>query len=142
MPAVKPDLHSAEKSPAISLASGTVAVNVWPVRSRKPSQLKNQKVLVQSWCRILTGPPALIPNWFCTHGGRDRPVALRKKSFALKILLRKYSYASPCTEFVPDFVLRLITPPENLPHSGPRLLVCTLNSWIESCVGISTGKLM
>src|SRR6266700_491895 len=47
----------------------------------------------------------------------------KKKSFALKILLRRYSYASPCSELVPAFVLRLVTPPENLPHSGPRLLV-------------------
>jgi len=29
---------------------------------------------------------------------------------------------------VPDFVLKLMTPPENLPHSGPTLLYCTLNS--------------
>src|SRR6267142_916398 len=82
IPPVKPDLHISEKSPALSLASGTVAVNGWPVRRRKLSQLKNQK-----------------------------------------ILLRTYSYASPCSEFVPDFVLKLVTPPENLPHSGPRLLV-------------------
>src|SRR6266481_4210220 len=124
IPRVKPDLHISEKSPALSLASGTVAVNGWLVRSRKPSQLKNQNVLFRPpSCEKFTGPPAFAPNWFCTQGGLDFPAALRKKSFALKILLRRYSYASPCNEFVPDFVLKLITPPENLPHSGPRLLV-------------------
>src|ERR1700751_1786078 len=35
----------AEKSPARSAAVGTVVVNAVPVRSRKPSQLKNQNVL-------------------------------------------------------------------------------------------------
>src|SRR5216684_8841317 len=129
IPPVKPDLHISEKSPILSLASGTVAVNGWPVRSRKLSQLKNQNVLLRPPLRErFTGPPAFAPNWFCTQGGLDFPPALRKKSLALKILLRMYSYASPCNEFVPDFVLKLVTPPENLPHSGPRLLVCTLNS--------------
>src|SRR5713101_4403978 len=141
IPPVKPDLHISEKSPALSFASGTVAVNAWPVRSRKPSQLKNQNVLLRPPLREkFIGPPAFAPNWFCTQGGLDFPPALRKKSLALNILLRTYSYASPCNEFVPDFVLKLVTPPENLPHSGPRLLVCTLNSCIESCVGIRTGR--
>src|SRR3989454_12745427 len=123
-PPVKPDLHISEKSPILSFASGTVAVNGWPVRSRKLSQLKNQNVLLRPPLREkFTGPPAFAPNWFCTQGGLDFSAALRKKSLALKILLRTYSYVSPCSEFVPDFLLKLVTPPENLPHSGPRLLV-------------------
>jgi hypothetical protein len=107
-----------------SCASGTVAVNGSRVRNRKPSPLKNQNVLFRPPKReMFNGPPALPPNWFCTHGGLARPTAFKKKSFALKILLRRYSYTSPCSELVPAFVLRLVTPPENLPHSGPRLLV-------------------
>ena len=124
MPAVKPDLHISEKLPTLSCASGTVAVNGSRVRSRKPSPLKNQNVLLRPPNReTFRGPPAFAPNWFCTHGGLALPTELRKKSFALKILLRRYSYASPCSELVPAFVLRLVTPPENFPHSGPRLLV-------------------
>src|SRR5260370_33252954 len=92
IPPVKPDLHISEKSPALSFESGTVAVNGWPVRSRKPSQLKNQNVLLRPplW-EMFKGPPAFAPNWFCTQGGLDFPTALRKKSLALKILLRTYS---------------------------------------------------
>src|SRR6267154_178253 len=86
IPPVKSDLHISEKSPALSFESGTVAVNGWPVRSRKPSQLKNQNVLLRPplW-EMFKGPPAFAPNWFCTQGGLDFPTALRKKSLALKI---------------------------------------------------------
>src|SRR4029077_6984461 len=117
------------KSPFLSAAVGTLVVNTCPCRSRKPSPLKNQNVL--SWMRR---PPADAPNWFCVNGGGWflTPAriweALRKYSFALKTLLRRYSWTSPWILLVPDFVLRLITPPENLPHSGPKELVCTLNS--------------
>src|SRR5258708_1220191 len=124
IPAVKPDLNISEKLPAASFASGTVAVKGWPVRSRKPSLLINQNVLFRRpKCGMFKGPPAFAPNWFCTQGGLDLPAAFKKKSFALKILLRRYSCTSPWMELVPVFVLRLVTPPENLPHSGPRLLV-------------------
>src|SRR6267143_6131519 len=93
IPPVKPDLHISEKSPILSFASGTVAVNGWPVRSLKLSQLKNQNVLFQPLLREkFIGPPAFAPNWFCTQGGLDFPTALRKKSLALEILLRMYSY--------------------------------------------------
>src|SRR5713101_9067572 len=103
MPPVKSDLHISEKSPILSFESGTVAVNGWPVRSRKLSQLKNQNVLLRPLLREkFAGPPAFAPNWFCTQGGLDFPAPLRKKSFALNILLRRYSYPSPCNEFVPD----------------------------------------
>src|ERR1700741_4228934 len=85
IPAVKPDLHISEKSPVLSFPSGTVAVKGWPVRRRKLSQLKNQKVLLWRPLREkLTGPPAFAPNWFCTHGGLDFPTAFKKKSLELK----------------------------------------------------------
>src|SRR5712691_3216681 len=121
------------KSPFLSAAVGTLVVNTCPCRSRKLSQLKNQKVL-----SLIRRPPADAPNWFCVNGKGLFLIpariweALRKYSFALKTLLRKYSWTSPWIWLLPDFVLRLITPPENLPHSGPKALVCTLNSWIES----------
>src|ERR1700757_1221420 len=117
------------KSPFLSAAVGTLVVNTCPCRSRKLSQLKNQKVL-----SLIKGPPADAPNWFCVNCGGSFLTppriceALKKYSFELKTLLRKYSWASPWIWLLPDFVLRLITPPENLPHSGPNALVCTLNS--------------
>src|SRR5258708_28322397 len=124
IPPVKPDLHISKKSEDLSLASGTVALKGWPVRRRKLSKLKNKNVLLRPPLREkFKGPPAFAPNWFCTQGGLDLPTALRKKSLALKILLRTYSYASPCREFVPDFVLKLVPQPRNWPHSCPRLLV-------------------
>src|SRR5215470_10330427 len=83
------------------------------------------------------GPPALPPNWFWVNGGRLTPPALAKKSLAFRTLLRRNSYAEPWRVFVPPLVDRLITPPANRPYSGPRLLVCTLNSSIASCVGIT-----
>src|SRR5260370_40180224 len=92
IPPVKPDLHISEKPPALSFESGTVAVNGWPVRPRKPSQLKNQNVLVRPplW-EMFKGPPAFGPIGFCTQGGLDFPTALRTKSLAWKILLRANS---------------------------------------------------
>ena len=67
---------------------------------------------------------------------------LWKYSLALNTLFRRYSYPVPCQVLVPDLVLMLMTPPANFPHSGPRLLSCTLNSEIASCVGTKKGKLM
>src|SRR5260370_33903345 len=92
IPPVKPDLHISEKSPALSFESGTVAVNGWPVRSRKPSQLKNQNVLLRPpLLEMFKGPPAFAPNWFCTQGSLDCPTAWRRKSFELKICFRTTS---------------------------------------------------
>src|SRR5260370_30425394 len=94
IPPVKPDLHISEKSPALSFESGTVAVNGWPVRSRKPSQLKNNNVLLRPpFWEMFKGPPAFAPNWFCSGGGLDFPTPLGKKSWQLQILLRTYSEA-------------------------------------------------
>src|SRR5581483_4053393 len=96
----------------------------------------------------MIAPPTSAPNWFCVNGGGwlDVPLLsslrLLKNSLELKILLRRYSYPEPCQVFVPDLVLMLMTPPANLPHSGPRLLFWTLNSLIESCVGTMKGRLM
>src|SRR5216684_4138965 len=101
IPPAKPDLQISEKSPILSFASGTVAVNGWPVRRRKPSQLKNQNVLLRPPLREkFAGPPAFAPNWFCTQGGLDFPTALRKKSLALKILLRTYSFRISCSSWL------------------------------------------
>src|ERR1700730_12692652 len=97
---------------------------------------------------MISGPPAFAPNWFCVKAGAlfgcllRISLALLNGSFAFRTRFRRYSYASPCKPLLPDFVLRLMTPPENLPQSDPRLLVWTLNSWIESWVGITTGRLM
>src|SRR5260370_16345005 len=59
-----------EKSPARSLAVGTVAVKGCPVRSRKPSQLANQNLrfrpLKRAKCK---GPPPWLPNSFFTPRG-------------------------------------------------------------------------
>src|SRR5260370_7470601 len=96
MPPVKPDLHISEKSPILSFASGTVAVNGWPVRSRKLSQLKNQNVLLRPPLREkFTGPPPFAPNRFCTQGGLSVRPAFSKQSSALHISLRPYPSSPP-----------------------------------------------
>src|SRR6266568_3395316 len=58
----------------------------------------------------------------------------KKKSLSLN--------AGPRHSLLPDLVLKLMTPPENLPHSGPTLLYWTLNSPIESWVGMMSGRLI
>src|SRR5438552_13647952 len=115
----------AVKSPFLSAAVGTLVVNTCPCRSRKLSQLKNQKVL-----SLIRGPPADAPNWFCVNGAGSFLAppriweAFKKYAFAFNILLRRYSWASPWIRLIPVFVLKLITPPDNLHHSGSRALVC------------------
>src|SRR5258706_15917866 len=91
IPPVKPDLHISEKSPALSLASGTVAVNGRPGRRRKFSQLKNQKVLFGPPFREkLQGNPGFSPESFCNPRGPGFPTPIGKNSFAFKIFLLKY----------------------------------------------------
>jgi hypothetical protein len=64
-------------------------------------------------------PPADVPNWFCVNAGGSFLAppriweALSKYSFALKTLLQVLvRFAADLVG--PGFVLRLITPPENL----------------------------
>jgi hypothetical protein len=54
------------------------------------------------------GPPVVAPNWFCFRFGLGWPVVLRKKSFALKMSLRRNSHSAPWTAFSPRFVIKFV----------------------------------
>ena len=70
------------------------------------------------------------------NGGLSLPARLLKKSLVSSALLRRNSNTVPWYSLVPERVETLTTPPEKRPHSAERLLLSTLNSWVESTEGM------
>jgi len=76
---------------------------------------------------MFSGPPTFAPK-LVLHPGRPWPVnriqkeIIRVENFVAEILVR-LAVDGACTSFSAE----IVTPPENLPHSGPKLLVCTRN---------------
>src|SRR3954447_20858055 len=123
------------KLPDRIAAVGTVVRVGLPLRRAKFSHDVKKKNL-----SLTTGPPAVIPYWFCVKELRGTPDRLLKKSFAFSTRLRRNSYALPWNWFVPDLVAMLTTPPEKRPNSGVTELLSTRNSWIASWTGTMPGE--
>src|SRR5215468_5133019 len=88
--------------PLCAFASGTSATTVCPKDLLNSSSLTKKNSL-----SFLIGPPRLPPNWFCLNDG----LTVSKKFRASSALLRKNSYADPCSSLVPDFVTAFTTAP-------------------------------
>src|SRR5512140_2460652 len=95
-----------------SACVGTVATVGITTPSRWPSYDTNQNVL-----SCLNGPPSEKPNWLLWKTSCGAGLVL-KKLRASSPLLRKYSYAVPCSEFVPDLVTIFTVAPELRPNSA------------------------
>ena len=54
---------------------------------------------------------------------------------AFRASFRRNSNTVPWKSLLPDFVVRLMTPPLNLPKAAEESLVCTLNSRMASMMG-------
>ena len=72
----------------------------WPWVLRNPSKLPKKNVRVTP-----IGPPSVAPYWFWLKCGSSLGLVKRRASNAL---LRRYSYALPCRDCVPDLVTTLI----------------------------------
>ena len=80
------------------------------------------------------GPPSTPPNWLRRYVGFTGLLDA-KTLRALSASLRRNSKPVPCTLLVPDFVVRLTTPPLKRPNSAGGLFVSILNSWMASMFG-------
>src|SRR5947209_3568443 len=139
---------SAEKSPArcslvgtcCSTLEGACRIVVPWYEKKKNVQFRPSYILGS-----ITGPPTVAPNWFrFKPSSCFVPSALigAKKFAAFNELLRRYSNALPCREFVPERVIALTMPPTLRPNSAENVFVCTLNSWSASGFGIGFGALL
>src|SRR5215831_7162832 len=90
------------RKPLCAFASGTNATKVCPKDLLNSSSLTKKNSL-----SFLIGPPTLPPNWFCRNDG----LTVSKKFRASSALLRRNSYADPCSSFVPDLLTAFTTAP-------------------------------
>src|SRR5688500_2088556 len=76
--------------------------------------------------------------------GADLPSALLKNEFELSLSFCRNSYASPCHEFVPDFVRTSTTAPPALPNSAGykfvRTTTCLLELMFTGCRMIDSDE--
>src|SRR5215471_17039825 len=77
---------------------------------------------------FLIGPPSDTPYTLRFSFALGRPAWLAKKSFALVLVLRRYSYKEPWKALVPLLVSNVTWAPEVRPKSAPALVVIVRNS--------------
>ena len=81
------------------------------------------------------GPPTTPPNWLRRNFGLTGLVDAKKLRAFSDLVPEELEGACRATSLVPDFVVRLTTPPLKRPNSAGGLLLSILNSWIASMFG-------